>query len=480
MVPGPAVGAGTRTRQGWRWLVGHVTTHDAGTSDAGRVRQDLAVPPRPGWGSGRSRRRGTRGARRRRAIAVEAPRLRAADSGIDRRAGRCPACGRPSRPGTADGRRRAPAGRRSRRRRRRPGSRSWARSPRIWPARWAWRPRTMVTTARRGAVTRCSPAATRAVRPAASASRCPAAARAPVPVLHRDQPAPPRRCAPSRTSFQRSADGHEVWPSAMSSRLRAAAVAACSPKGRRWATTTAGARAAATSATAFCPAWVTTTSAAHSSAHRSGEGRSGLRSVQSHPGGGPAGGLDGRRVGVPPARTPEEEHPPRPFPSRGWAGGRAGRRTATGHPRTRSCSSTTPATRGRAPRRATGRGGRRRGRRRRGASGRSARRGGRRPRRVCRTTGREVPLRRRRRPPPRPGVRGRPRTRASPSGHSGRGGAAAPSAAPPARRRRRSRPARGRRHARAGPSRPASQRASAGSSDRRPGCAGAPRWPRGA
>ena len=73
-------------------------------------------------------------------------------------------------------------------------------------------------------------------------------------------------------------------PSATDIRFRAPTVASCSPWGRRCAITTAGARAAATSATAFWPACVTTTSEVHSSCQRSGEGCSGLRSVQTHSG----------------------------------------------------------------------------------------------------------------------------------------------------------------------------------------------------
>ena len=142
----------------------------------------------------------------------------------------------------------------------------------------------MVTTARWGAVIRtsrhpCWWVSRRRGRPAGRPpprrrTRC-----STVPSRRRRAVAPPPGCRPSR-----SAAGHDACPSAIPNRRRARAVAACSPWGRRWATTTAGARAAATSATAFCPPWVTTTSAEHSSAHRSGDGRSGLRSVQFHPG----------------------------------------------------------------------------------------------------------------------------------------------------------------------------------------------------
>ncbi len=88
-------------------------------------------------------------------------------------------------------------------------------------------------------------------------------------VLQRSHPSPPsldRSLRASRPSVPAGQRGQTTARPAASS---ARAVVACSSYGRGCGTITAGRRAAATSAIAFWPAWVTTTSAAHSSGHGS-------------------------------------------------------------------------------------------------------------------------------------------------------------------------------------------------------------------
>ena len=133
---------------------------------------------------------------------------------------------------------------------------------------------------------RCAARLTTDTAPGSPTVRRWAAASA-APVRWTTAPSRPRR-APGRA---RSRPGQALGarpasrPTAMPQASIWPAVAACSSKGRGWAMTTAGRRAAATSATAFCPAWVTTTSACWSSSQRGvPDGLPGDRSTQVHDG----------------------------------------------------------------------------------------------------------------------------------------------------------------------------------------------------
>ena len=256
-------------------------------------------------------------------IAVEAPRLRAADSGI--RPSRRPVPGRRRSHSGADSRRGdvvRPPGRpsppRRRRRGRAPGAQptDLAREVGVPPAhdRDDGQPRGR----------HADPAeATRSRRPAASASRWRAASWAPCPVLHRDQPSPPRRYAASRTSGQPSADGHSVRPSAIPNRPRAFAVAACSPNGRRCAMTTAGGPCRGDLGDGVLPG-VGDHDVGRSTARTRGRvsGCSGLRSVHVQPGVDlRAASTDASSTSRPPA--PHSRSTRRCAGSRPGAGGRA-------------------------------------------------------------------------------------------------------------------------------------------------------------
>ena len=196
----------------------------------------------------------------------------------------------------------------------------------------------------RGPTARCSPGSRPPAAPSPVAPSVPSCS-------------PPRVRADRKSSLPTCRAGHGRGHAAIPVPPRTRTVAACSSYGRSPATTTAGARDAATSATAFCPPWVTTTSAEHSWSHTSRcDGGSRLRSATSSPAWRlrpprPLRRYPGRRFPRAPGRGPA---------SRGGDGrGSPSKRDSTAHA-PRLARPRAPASLWRAPPTATGREGRRR------------------------------------------------------------------------------------------------------------------------